>query len=357
MGQRLKQMLLGALGLLTLGCAPRQQAGPQLSGYVAMGDSLTAGMQSGGLVARDQQQAYPVLLGQRAGLDVQMPLFQAPGCPPPMQVGDRDRRLAQSCVRVDPAQPTQVVAVPGARVLDVLETTDRFVRVPDPLLYDQRQYRLILGAGTTQLQAALSRHPHFITLWIGSNDVLMPTLRGHPEQATPPAEFRAEYAQLLTQLTRSGAEVVVLTVPDVTRVPGLMPVTLLRAGGLVDQSCEGRGTYLSSVALAGVSRERPLHCPAEAELSAEKYRQAQQTVQAYNAAIRELAAQAGASVFDVNPLLDQLPGRPLIPTAQSPFGVSFSLDGIHPSVLTHRRLAAELARFLNRTYGFGLDSW
>lgn len=79
-------------------------------------------------------------------------------------------------------------------------------------------------------------------------------------------------------------------------------------------------------------------------------------MEGYNAAIREIAAARGVPVFDVTRVLDTLPGRPLIPTAASPFGRSFSLDGVHPSNLAHQRFARELAVFMNRQFGTDLDT-
>ncbi len=80
-------------------------------------------------------------------------------------------------------------------------------------------------------------------------------------------------------------------------------------------------------------------------------------MEGYNATIRELAAARGMLVFDVNGVLAQLRGRPLIPSASAPFGSSFSLDGVHPSASTHRRFAFELARFINANFGTNLRTW
>lgn len=77
----------------------------------------------------------------------------------------------------------------------------------------------------------------------------------------------------------------------------------------------------------------------------------------YNAIISELAKARGMAAFGVNPLLAQLPGRPLIPTPSSPFGSTFSLDGVHPSSSTYRLLAQNLAEFINATYDTALNTW
>ncbi len=347
--------LLGSLLLALSACAPvpfaaRPDATP-FTGYVAMGDSITAGFQSGGLTAASQRDAYPRLLGERAGLDVPMPEVLDPGCPPPVGVSGE-----KNCARKEPQLVSPDVAVPGAKVEDVLNSTDTQVQAPDPQLYDPELYRAILGPGTTQLQAALARHPVFVTLWIGNNDVLLPTLRGQPDTSTPLGSFRANYAALVEQLLAGGVQhLVLMTIPDVTRVPALIPVRLLRLLGVVDASCQGQEVYFGSVVAGRASKERPLSCTSPEALTAAEYSQAQQIVQGYNEAIRELAAANGAVVFDVNTVLDTLPGRPLLPSASAPFGAAFSLDGIHPSSLAHRRFAQALAVFLNQKFGTDLN--
>jgi len=294
-------------------------------------------------------------------LDIQMPEIADPGCPPPIRSATDDISTASidqaACTRLHPEVISPVVAIPGARVADVYSTTDARVQNPDPLLYSAKLYRAVLGPGRTQLQAALALHPKFVTLWIGANDVLLPTLRGHPEQATPPNVFRANYARLLDALEPTGARIVVLTVPDVTRVPALVPMRLLLLNGSVDASCRGVDGYFGTLSLLNVTARNPLRCPSDSVVTPAKYALARNTVLRYNEIIIQLAAERGVAVFDVNPVLATLPGRPLIPTPDSPFGSTFSLDGVHPSGNTHRLLAQLLAGFLNRTYGTAINTW
>ena len=350
------------VALTLAACSPRtSQPAVAFTDYVAMGDSITAGMQSAGLTAQSQDAAFPALLGQRAGLKVQMPEVTAPGCPVPMKsasdpVSPESMNKA-TCTLLHPEVVSPVVAIPGARVADVYSTTDARVQNPDPLLYSAKLYRMVLGPGRTQLQAALARRPKFITLWVGANDVLLPTLRGTPELATPPATFRANYAHLLDSLTPSGARIIILTVPDVTRVPALVPVGLLGLVQMVDSSCKQKDGYFGTLSLMAATPQHPLACTTDSFLTPAKYERARNTVAEYNKIIADLAAERGVAVFDVNPLLATLPGRPLIPTPSSPFGSTFSLDGVHPSSNTHRLLAQKLAEFINASYGTALNTW
>ncbi|ADV65953.1 SGNH/GDSL hydrolase family protein [Deinococcus maricopensis] len=352
--RRLVPLALSAT--LLAACAPTQahRARPgatPFTQYVAIGDSITAGFQSGGLTAASQRDAYPRLLGARGGLDVPMPEVNDPGCPPPIGVTGE-----KNCTRRDPAVRSPVVAIPGAKVGDVLRSTDRQVADPDPQLYDADLYRVILGTGTTQLGAALAQKPQFVTVWIGNNDVLLPTLRGRPDTSTPVAPFRADYRTLIERLRVSGVpHIVVMTVPDVTRVPALIPVRLLRLAGVVARDCDGQDVYFGSVVVGRATAAQPLSCASSEALTAAEFAQAQATVAQYNAVIREVAAEFQVPVFDVNAVLDRLPGRPLLPTAASPFGRSFSRDGVHPSSFAHARFAQALAVFMNEQFGTDLD--
>src|SRR6267143_416868 len=51
--------------------------------YVSMGNSITAGFQSGGILDSTQLQAYPVLLARAMHSPFFPPLLSSPGCPPP----------------------------------------------------------------------------------------------------------------------------------------------------------------------------------------------------------------------------------------------------------------------------------
>ncbi|GHF45927.1 phospholipase/lecithinase/hemolysin [Deinococcus metalli] len=348
--------MLALLTVTLAACAPQFTPRPDatpFTGYVAVGDSITAGFQSAGLTAESQRAAYPHLLGQRAGVDVPMPEIGEPGCPPPVGV-----KGEANCERTHPEIVSPDVAVPGAKVHDVLVTTDTQVTDPDPQLYDPRLYRAILGAGVTQIDAATARKPKFVTVWIGNNDVLLPTLRGDLTKATPLESFRTDYATVIERLKAAGAQYVVLmTIPDVTRVPALVPVRLLKLTGLVDSSCDGQESYFGTGTLATASKDKPLSCTSPEVLTKDEYLRAQQIVEGYNDAIRTIAASHGAVVFDVNAVLNTLPGRPLIPTASSPFGRTFSLDGVHPSSFAHARFAQALAAFMNEQFGTSINPY
>src|SRR5919198_4936394 len=56
---------------------------PLFDRYVSMGNSITAGFQSGGINDSTQSQSYAVLLARAMHAPFFSPLMNKPGCPPP----------------------------------------------------------------------------------------------------------------------------------------------------------------------------------------------------------------------------------------------------------------------------------
>src|SRR3978361_657110 len=56
---------------------------PLFQTYVSMGNSITAGYQSGGINDSTQNQSYAVLIAHAANTGFRIPLLNKPGCPPP----------------------------------------------------------------------------------------------------------------------------------------------------------------------------------------------------------------------------------------------------------------------------------
>src|SRR5437764_8376855 len=114
-----------ALALLMAGAAFGQA---NLSKYVALGDSLTAGFSSGSINATFQSTSYPALLAKQFGItDFQQPLVSPPGLPGILQL----TRLvptpvispsagAGSPINIGLKRAYDNMAVPGATVHDLL---------------------------------------------------------------------------------------------------------------------------------------------------------------------------------------------------------------------------------------------
>lgn len=166
--------------------------GAMFTRYVSLGNSITAGYQSGGINDSLQIRAYPVFLALRAGTTFESPLIAEPGCPRPFlaPLGVTGRvGTADSCVRTNNPRVTQNVAVPGARIADLIQ-------VPGGQL---GQLQTLLLGPRTQLQAMRQANPTFVSVWIGNNDaleatvggILGPRAAGADSSLTPLAAFQA----------------------------------------------------------------------------------------------------------------------------------------------------------------------
>ncbi|MDO4264415.1 MAG: SGNH/GDSL hydrolase family protein, partial [Deinococcus sp.] len=321
---------------------PASQPAPRMA-YVALGDSLTAGMQAAGLTAAGQYAAYPAVVARLTDVPFGIPATRR-GCPAPMGGGLGEG----ACVRVSAGVRGSNFAVPGARVQDLYEK--RGAQSTDELT--QRMYRLILGPQLTQVEAALKSKPEYLTLWIGSNDAMIGVTSGDPAQATPPADFERHYRRVLEALRPTGAKTLLLTVPDVTQLPLMSSGAVLFDKGVADASCQDSENRLPLTAfLLG----RKLNCDDPAALTPAESAELQATVKAYNAALYRLAGEFGYDVLAVQPLMDRLDIHPALDeTSAEPFGPDMSADGVHLSAAAQLKLGHAVVQYVHQHWGVGL---
>ncbi len=103
---------------------------PLFARYVSMGNSITAGFQSGGINEITQNQSYAVLLARAMGTTFFTPLMRLPGCPAPYTnifTQTRPAGAPPCALRKAAAVPPPYinnVAVPGAEVIDIYDNLD-----------------------------------------------------------------------------------------------------------------------------------------------------------------------------------------------------------------------------------------
>jgi hypothetical protein len=182
--------------------------------YVSLGNSITAGYQSGGIVDSLQRNSYANLLAQRANAPFTQPLLKGSGCPQPYVAPlTPGPAPVGTCARVDTFQTpfTSNVAVPGARIADLFLTPN------DPTNAFHRLYTLLTG-GKSEVQAMIDAHPTFVSAWIGNNDalaaavsgILGPTAAGADSNLTQLSKFSASADQLGQAIKSSGTQGAVL---------------------------------------------------------------------------------------------------------------------------------------------------
>lgn len=374
---------------------PSYAGGPLFQSYVSLGNSLTAGYQSGGIDDSTQQRAYPVLLAQQFGTRFAYPSLANPGCPPPIANFQTQARVtptgypastSTSCYLRTPTSVTDVlnnVAVPGANVADL---TSVLGTSANPLT------TFVLG-GLTQAQRALVAKPTFATIWIGNNDVLEPALGGLSPAGpapTPLASFTASYDAMIAQLVAGAPNIkgVLMGVVQVAAAPQLFPAAALQSPAFDGGLSVAAGTVVSpaadcltapginsliniqiTAAIAAHEVSPTIHCvktpsvafPLDGDLyvlDATEQATIFSLITSYNAYIQAKAATIGFAYWDPNPLLAQLATQagainypPNLASATVPFGTAFSLDGVHPSSSSHILIANALIGVINSKYG------
>jgi lysophospholipase L1-like esterase len=367
--------------------------------YVAIGNSLTAGVQSDGINDSTQQRSYAALLARQMRTRFAYPSLVMPGCRPPLtsfQTGARvgTGSTTNTCLFRSATVATDIlnnVAVPSHSVGDAMAA------VP----FDQNNLltTLLLG-GKTQLDRAMEANPTFISVWLGSNDFLQPAytglltpVTGVSRGLTDAATFRQHYDNLATAIeTRApSARGVLIGVPPLAALGLLFPAAALQdpqfLGGLnqaagagspivVSANCTGSSSLISLLIVSqmrGGTHPRTISCertpdPAFPLLGdiwvVDAAEQVTMTtrVSEYNAHIQQKATQLDFAYADPTARVNALKASgcistvPNLASTSAPFGTCISLDGIHPSSSTHVTLANDIITVINTKYGTTLPA-
>jgi lysophospholipase L1-like esterase len=350
------------------------------SNTIFLGDSLTAGFQSGSLLDTTQIHGWAPVVAAQAGFNIVQPLIAYPGAPNVLQL----ESLGPPPV-INPVEPkvtttgrdnfaTQVtdLAVPGALLNDVMNTIPEVNPAPG----SQAQLNQLvlgfpgLGYGQANSQAtfAVNAQPTTIFLWIGNNDALVADETGMPSSMTSVANFTSQYQALITELTTmTPANLVIANIPDVTKVPYLTPAALV----LGEVSAE---TGLPASALSQIlgivpgdlvnpagTAQIPLILTGQQKgpitdagfLSAAEVVTVQAQVTAFNQVIAAQAKAANATLVDIYALFNQVSANGLTIngyTGNSSFlGGFFALDGIHPTNVGYAVIANTFIDTMNTT--------
>lgn len=383
--------------------------------YVALGNSITAGYQSGGILDSTEVRSYPSLLAARASITgFGQPRLAGSGCPQPFVAPLTPSTVTgTSCVRVDVSNYTQNLAVPGVRIADL------FVTPSNPANAFQRLYALLTG-GKSEVQAMLDARPTFVSVWIGNNDalsaalggVLGPTAAGADSNLTQLSKFQASLNNLTTAIKQTGGQALMIGVVDaVLAAPLIQPgayfylardgATKRFNGKLVNDNCSpvtGLGTpnplaaNMVSFQIISDAGFPEINCDPSAQggvylLDTGEQAVVRTRIAAYNAAIKAAADANGWAYVDPNVVLGPLllakdaQGRYQnvrkcqdLPTATNAaefqaavlnscpvttsgfaapnfFGSLISFDGVHPSSAAHVILAQEFAKAINAKFG------
>jgi lysophospholipase L1-like esterase len=210
-----------------------------LSRYVAIGNSLTAGYQSGSLVDIHQKYSFPKLIAGQLGIGTfEQPTVSYPGMPNIMVLESLTGDIGYAEGTGAPTNsgygvPYNNLGIPGIVLADVDSATSKANSFSQSDLIDLILRNPTLGDKTVFQQAKMLQ-PTFITMWIGNNDVLGFASSGgvSPIDPTPSATFQFLYNQLADSIAGLGATVAVATIPNVTDIPFFTTVGPMMAAGI-----------------------------------------------------------------------------------------------------------------------------
>lgn len=267
---------LALLGLVLGGCqpdieAPAASAGSvNFSGYVAVGNSLTAGFSDGGLYNEVITTSYPAILAQqfaktgKGPANFVQPIF-APGQedgssyiqlllvngaltpvtatptlpgPPPSGNNYLGQKVAYTVPAVNLPGGRQLASFTGAQPdnlgipgISVLSSVSALTAGMAPYGAINPYYERLLTAAEKPTKDYLTyigqKDASFFTCWLGSNDVLTYALAGGVAPASNPfsnltdtTRFGIGYRAILRTLTKNGTVPgVVANIPNVTSIP------------------------------------------------------------------------------------------------------------------------------------------
>jgi lysophospholipase L1-like esterase len=367
--------------------------------YVAIGNSITAGYQSGGINDSTQRQSFARLLAGQMGTQYHYAALNMPGCPSPVANFQTQARVLTGLPAGATTPPKCALRITSS-ITDILNN----VAVPGATSYDpvsqstgaSNPLTMFVLGGKTQVQKALEAQPTFTTIWIGNNDVLnaggsgilvnTPAL-GQLGILSTPAIFQANYDAMIKQLLDSAPNVkgVLIGVVQVGGIPLLSTGdTIFKApageravmNALANQTVNVGADCAGSTALVNVPSllaavRAGTHPPL---ISCTKNVPAapvgdifvldpteQQTlggvITAYNTYIAQKAAAIGFAYVDPNPILaaqratNAIPRFPKFSSTTATFGTLISLDGVHPAAAAHKLIANALIDAINAKYG------
>lgn len=343
---------------------------------VVMGDGLAAGMGDFSLKENHQRNSFPALLASALGESLSQPLFQEPGLGHPIgfaNVAVAAPTLFQTTAFVHiPTTSTANLSIPGFTPNDAIR-----YRPQPPLLEGNGANRaianLILGMPRsqsednapypTQIEAALGQNPTMIFVQLGYDMLMDFAVNG----GTPPdmAAFEEDYAYLLEQLSESGTNVVVMTVPNpidtayftvataAADALNINPDAFLRFYGL------GESDYLTPLGIMDIGyqiqNQATTPLPGDAIIRSWQAVGLAEYAMSVNETIYRLSDRFGCPVFPLHKLFADMKGPKVNVSDQAVsgnyLGGFFGLNGVYPGAVGNGLIANELLSFLGSYMG------
>jgi lysophospholipase L1-like esterase len=373
--------------------------------FVTLGNSITAGYQSGSLFESAQEYAYGNQIAKLVGATYVQQLFSDPGTTGRMEFGGFTSTGITINYNTSSGLPLNTsytsafnnLGIPGAILYDIIDETDFATK---STARSNALFSAILRSSTlgkSMLKQALAQSPTLITLWIGNNDVLGYAASGGTSGTdaatgklpTDVPTFTYLYSQIATQLAASGAKVVLGTLPSISAIPYFNTIfPTLKAAyptatlyGVTKSGVRalvyGKDLLLltsSAVLLTsggvptgvGLSPSNPLGD--KYILDEDEVTIVNTAVTSFNNVITSLATANGFALADFNALFNEFAvkdasgayvGKYVDGVKFTPSYVTgglFSLDGVHPTSQGQAIIANKFIDVINAKWGSGIPN-
>lgn len=212
--------------------------GESITSYVALGNSLTAGVQSGGLMEDFQKYSFPAQIAHQLGItDFAQPTVSYPGIPNVYELDPFTSNLVHAPGTGAPnnttyPKPYPNLGIPTATTWDILNATSSNTNFRYYFFGEKNDaVDLVLRGLGTAFDQAKAQNPDLVTLWIGNNDILGYASSGglkpptpindfvSPITSVPLQGFQNAYLALADSVASLNAKVVVANIPDVIVPP------------------------------------------------------------------------------------------------------------------------------------------
>lgn len=363
--------------------APVNTGSVSFARFVSLGNSITAGYQSGALYESASKYSFGALLAKQVGAGYVYPVYTDPGTGNRIEVASispfatKVNTAMGTYANQNYAAPFNNLGVPGATAYDIIGATSSttcFQAIngggPNPM------FDIVLRGLGSAFSQAKSLNPTFLTVWIGNNDILGYATSGGTKPYTPTSNFQAFWTQLADSLASLNTKVVVANIPNVTSIPFFTTVGgQLMLGGVTKVwavTSTGDTQYVSlsqnlitlqgsSLVAGGTGFAKAAPLPNSVVLDSGEVATAIARITEYNAHIQSLASAKGFGYVDFNALLVPYANAARTGTYVTVDGLKlstvyvtgnlFSLDGVHPSNVGAALIANEFINVINAKWG------
>jgi len=216
--------------------------------FVSIGNSLTAGYQSGSLYESSQVFSFGKIIADQVGVSYEQPIISEPGIPGKLELHDLSPTILPNPGLGAPTNlsyeaPYNNLGIPGAILWDLTDETD-FTEKSNAR--ENPYFEIVLrnqALGKSIVEQALNLQPTFINLWIGNNDVLGYATSGGTSGTdltgllpSNPNVFAFLYNAVAIALTDTTGlrKIAAANIPDVQNIPYFTTIGPKIADALID---------------------------------------------------------------------------------------------------------------------------